>query len=81
MLFWREPKGKGEMDRACRYVVYRFEDGEPIDLNYAENIVAITPYTFYKLPYEDGSRKYTYVVTALDRLQNESKKVKEKVRL
>ena len=81
MLFWREPKGKGEMDRARQYVVYRFEDGEPVDLEYAENIVAITPNTFYKLPYEDGSRKYTYVVTALDRLQNESKKVKKKVRL
>ena len=81
MLFWREPKGKGEMDRARQYVVYRFEDGEPVDLEYAENIVAITPNTFYKLPYEDGNRKYTYVVTALDRLQNESKKAKKKVRL
>ena len=74
MLFWREPRGTSEMNRARQYVVYRFAEGEPIDLEYAENIVAITPNTFYKLPYEDGSRKYTYVVTALDRLQNESKK-------
>ena len=81
MLFWREPKGKDEMDRARQYVIYRFADGEPIDLDYAENIVCITSNTFYKLPYVDGSRKYTYVVTALDRLHNESKKVKEKVRL
>ena len=81
MLFWRAPRGKGEMDRACQYVVYRFAEGEPVDLEYAENIVAITPNTFYKLPYEDGNRKYTYVVTALDRLQNESKKVKKKIRL
>ena len=81
MLFWRESRGKGEMDRARQYVVYRFAEGEPVDLSYAENIVAITPNTFYKLPYEDGSRKYTYVVTALDRLQNESKKAKKKVRL
>ena len=81
MLFWREPRGTSEMNRARQYVVYRFAEGEPIDLEYAENIVAITPNTFYKLPYEDGSRKYTYVVTALDRLQNESKKVKKKVRL
>jgi hypothetical protein len=34
-----------------------------------------------KLPYTDGRAKYTYVVTALDRLQNESKGVKEKVKL
>lgn len=81
MLFWREPRGKKETDRARQYVIYRFEDGEHIDLKYAENIIAITSNTFYKLPYVDGRRKYTYVVTALDRLHNESKKSKCKVRL
>lgn len=75
MLFWREPRGKKETDRARQYVIYRFEDGEHIDLKYAENIIAITSNTFYKLPYVDGRRKYTYVVTALDRLHNESKKI------
>jgi hypothetical protein len=34
-----------------------------------------------RLPYKDGKTKYTYVVTALDRLQNESKLVKRKVKL
>ena len=43
--------------------------------------MAITPETFLKLPYGDGREKYTYVVTALDRLQNESKGAKEKVKL
>ena len=33
--------------------------------------------TFYKLPYEDGKTKYRYVVTALDRLHNESKICKQ----
>lgn len=81
ILFWREPRGRKEMDKAVRYVVYRFEDGEHVNLDYAENIVAVTSNTFYKLPYEDGRKKYTYVVTALDRMQNESKSRKEKVKL
>ena len=32
-------------------------------------------------PYEDGKTKYRYVVTALDRLHNESKSVAKKVKL
>ena len=27
----------------------------------------------YRLPYVDGKKHYTYVVTALDRMSNESK--------
>jgi uncharacterized lipoprotein YddW (UPF0748 family) len=81
MLFWYAPKGKKEMDKARQYVVYRFAEDEKVDLDYAENIVAITNNTFYKLPYEDGTIKYTYVVTALDRLHNESKPAKKKVEL
>ena len=43
--------------------------------------MAVTNNTFYKLPYEDGKKKYTYVVTALNRLQNESKAKKKSLRL
>lgn len=81
ILFWRAPHGSKEMSKARQYVVYRFEEGESVNLNFAENIVAITSNTFYKLPYNDGTVRYTYVVTALDRLQNESRASKEKVRL
>lgn len=80
-LFWTAPKGTQEMDVARNYVVYRFEQGERIDLFNPEHIVAITPQTFYRLPYENGRKKAIYVVTALDRLQNESKAVKKKVKL
>lgn len=80
-LFWTAPKGAREMDVARNYVVYRFEQGERIDLFNPEHIVAITPQTFYRLPYENGRKKAVYVVTALDRLQNESKAVKKKVKL
>jgi len=43
--------------------------------------VAITADTFLKLPYSDGRQRYTYVVTALDRMSNESKAVKKKIKL
>ena len=82
-LFWTAPKDKkaGEMDIAKQYVVYRFAKKEKINLDDPAHIVGITSNTFYKLPYEKGKQKYTYVVTALDRLQNESKPGKKKVKL
>ena len=81
ILFWTPARSRKEMDRAIQYVVYRFEKGAKVNLDYAENIVDITNVPFYKLPYEDGSERYTYVVTALDRLHNESKPKKVKVKL
>ncbi len=80
-LFWTAPKAKQEMDEAKSYVVYRFGPHEEVDLNSPANILTITPETFIKLPYDGGQEKYTYVVTALDRLHNESKAVKKKVKL
>ena len=80
-LFWTEPAAKHPLDEACNYVVYRFAKGERIDLHSSSHIVAITPQTMYKLPFNGGSTKYTYVVTALDRLQNESKPAKTNVKL
>ncbi len=81
MLFWTAPKAKTAFDEAARYVVYKFENGERINLEDPSHIVAVTSNTFFKLPYEKGITKYTYVVTALDRLQNESKAKKTKVKL
>lgn len=81
ILFWTAPKAKDEMDEAVQYVVYRFKNGEKINISDPSHIVKITRDTFYKLPYEDGKTKYQYVVTALDRLHNESKTVKKKIKL
>ena len=81
MLFWIPPKAKDEMDRAVQYVVYRFDDKEKVNIDDASHIVAVTRNNFYKLPYKDGKNKYRYVVTALDRLHNESKSVSKKVKL
>lgn len=81
ILFWTAPKWTDEMNKPVQYVVYRFEDGQDIDIEDPSHIVAITRNPFYKLPYENGKTKCYYVVTALDRLHNESKLVKKKVKL
>ena len=81
ILFWTPPTAKTWGDVTNRYVIYRFDDGEAVDLNSTRHIVKITYDTMYKLPYEDGKTKYTYVVTALDRVGNESEGVKKKIKL
>ncbi|NDV66141.1 glycoside hydrolase family 10 protein [Bacteroides sp. 224] len=81
ILFWTAPKAKKEMDKAVQYVVYRFNKKEKVDMDDPSHIVAITRNTFYKLPYDDGKTKYQYVVTALDRIHNESKNKSKKIKL
>ena len=81
VLFWTAPRGSGWEREAVEYVVYRFEDGESVNIDDPTHIVARTAETFYRLPVVDGTSKVTYVVTALNRMQNESKPVKVKVRL
>lgn len=80
-LFWTAPKAKKEMDRATRFAVYRFAKGEKVQTEDASHLVVVTTSTMLKLPYNDGKQQYTYVVTALDRLQNESKAAKKKIKL
>lgn len=81
ILFWTAPKGKGWKDVAYQYVVYRFTPKEKINIEDVSKVVCITSDTYYKLPYIDGHSKYVYVVTALDRLHNESKIKKKNVKL
>ncbi|MDR0962524.1 MAG: family 10 glycosylhydrolase [Mediterranea sp.] len=81
ILFWTEPKYKEEMQRAVQYVVYRFDNKEKVDLNDPSHIVTVTRNPFYKLPYDNGKTKYRYVVTALDRLHNESRSASKKIKL
>lgn len=80
-LIWLPRKAKKEMDRQVNYIVYRFAHGERVDLENPSHIVTITNQTCVKLPYKDGATKYTYCVTALDRIQNESKAKKESLKL
>ena len=80
-LTWTAPKGEGWKDEATKYVVYCFGPKEKVDLSDAGKIVAITTQPFLKLPYYNGNTKFTYIVTDLDRLHNESAGVKKKVKL
>lgn len=81
VLFWTAPKYKYEMDRAVKYVVYRFNKGDKINLEDPSHIVTITSDTFCNLPYEHGVKSYVYIVTALDHMSNESKIAKKKIKL
>ena len=76
-FFW--PKYKSWNDEAVKYAVYCFKKGEDIHIDNPAHIVAITTEPFYEIPRMEEGR-YTYLVTALDRLQNESKPVKKKVK-
>lgn len=72
MLEWKPRKTRDEKQRQIAFVVYRFEDGETIDLSSAKAIQTVTRNTAFLLPYKDGSQEYVYVVTAIDRYNNES---------
>ena len=66
-----EVKGKGWKDEAYRYVVYRFPRGERVNIKDASKIVGITNANSFELPSRGDMS--TWVVTALDRMSNESK--------
>ncbi len=67
---------------AVKYVVYQFFPGETIDIEDAQTIIAITPYTSVLVedesdgPSAEGS---TFVVTAIDRMNRESEPVECKM--
>lgn len=77
-LTWDAPKSKKELDRAVQYVVYDFQPKEKIHLNNPANILCITRSTRVDLPAQ--LKGHTIVITALDRLHNESKGVKLKLK-
>ena len=79
VLFWTAPKGKGWQDEATRYAVYRFDKSEKVDLHDTSHLKAIVSDTFYEMPANEQT-PCVYVVTALDRMQNESKEVKVKIK-
>ena len=81
VLFWTAPKCKSEIDRADKYVVYRFKKSEKIDIEDPSKIVGIINQSFFSLPEAEKKSTYIYVVTALSRVQVESQPVKCKVKL
>lgn len=74
-LHWQHPKAASDGEGAYGYVIYRFEEGEQINLEQAKNILQIMYSTKHSTYTDDSAianRRYTYVVTSIDRLKNES---------
>lgn len=82
LLTWKAPKAKKKKwgDVANRFAIYRFEKGALVNLNDVTALQAVVYDTTYPIPYVKD-QKYTYVVTALDRVGNESKAKKKTVSL
>lgn len=82
MLLWltKKKSAADAMNAPHRFVVYCFDAGEKVDINNPAKIMEITGKSYLRLP-KDMKGKYTFVVTVLDRMQNESKAVKRKVKL
>lgn len=81
LLKWEAPKHNDWKDEAAQYVVYRFQEGEIINIDDPSFIVEITEETAIQLPYSDGKTKFTYIVTALGKTGNESRVSKCEVKL
>ena len=80
VMCWTAPKAKKWHDEATKYVVYRFDKGEKVNTDDPSKIVAVTTDTYVELPEQPHKTQHVYVVTALDRMQNESAIVKKKVK-
>ncbi len=69
-LKWQEVNPAKE---PLRYVVYRFINNEPVDLDRNDRIISIQQETEYHDPESKRYKQCSYIVTALDRMWNESK--------
>jgi hypothetical protein len=69
-LKWTESNPQKEH---LKFVVYRFVNGEPVNIDRNDKIVSLQQATEFKDMNAKQYKKVTYVVTALDRSWNESK--------
>lgn len=81
LLTWMAPKGNGWKDEAVKYVVYQFKPGENVDISDPSHIISLTNHQSLETVKPAESGKYIYVVTALDRMSNESEIAKKKVKV
>lgn len=74
-LHWQKPDVASDGEMPYGYVIYRFDAGDKIDLEDARKILQISYNNSYTTYTDDSvikNRSYTYVITSLDRLKNES---------
>jgi uncharacterized lipoprotein YddW (UPF0748 family) len=72
-LTWTKPKGNGsELEKVRGYVLYKFDENENIDISRSDRIRSILPESESFID-NNVTKNVVYVVTALNRLHNESK--------
>lgn len=73
-LTWSKPEPASDAETASGYVIYRFKEGEKISILDPKNILKISfeEFTFFLDTSAEKGGRYNYLVTALDRLKNES---------
>jgi uncharacterized lipoprotein YddW (UPF0748 family) len=73
-LKWTKPLPAKDGETAAGYVIYRFKEGEKINILNSQNILHISfqNFTFYLDTAIEKGKRYNYLITALDRLKNES---------
>ncbi len=79
VIFWLPPRGKDWNREAVRYGIYRFAKGERVNLDDNSHLVTLTTNTFYEIPVTEQV-PCVYVITALDRMWNESSGKKVKIK-
>lgn len=75
VLTWEKPDTASVGDLPKYYIVYRSEDEDTIDINnpkYIRKIIPTDTTSFIDVFSVQFNKKYTYIVTSLDRLHNES---------
>ncbi len=73
-ITWEKPLMARDNEPVYGYIIYRFEQGEPFLIDSPKNILKIkydAGTAFTDIALEEG-KNYNYVVTAIDRLKNES---------
>nr|WP_121270213.1 family 10 glycosylhydrolase [Pedobacter schmidteae] len=73
-LKWEKPAPATDGETASGYVIYRFNEGEKIGITDAKKIIKISfeDFTHFIDTTVEKGKRYNYLVTALDRLKNES---------
>jgi uncharacterized lipoprotein YddW (UPF0748 family) len=69
-LRWTTAPATNELDKSACFCIYRFRLNEPVDIQNATHIIAIQHNAAYNIP--DAKQPAKYVITALNRLYNES---------
>lgn len=69
---WKKPRKAIDGEAVYRYIVYRFDEDQTEDLEDTRRIAAVLQGDRYTWTDPQPGRRQRYVITALDRLQNES---------